>query len=121
MISMNPYSQMIPVSNPYSQMIPVSASRPFLNSMFNPFTMIQALPQQFNPFSYGTNPLNFHSGSPYSSYPMSPSMSMYPSMSLGAQATFGIDELRDNFLETRQQQRDRKRVQKLKEKLRKVS
>merc|ERR1712228_83093 len=95
---MNPWAFSLRSMNPYSQMIPFSASRPFLYSVFNPFTMMQALPQQSTPFSYGTNPQSFRSASPYSSYPMSPSVSMYPSMSLGTQATFGVDELRDNFL-----------------------
>ena len=113
--NLNPWTLSMGSLNPYSQMMP------FLNPMFNPSAMLQAIPQPSNPFSYGTFPQTIRGANSYSSYPMSPSMPTYPSMSLEAQATFGIDELRDNFLETRQQQRERKRVQKLEEKLMKMS
>ena len=117
---LNPWTFPTQSLNPYSQMMPVPTSRPFLNSMFNPF-MLQALPQQASPFSYGTFPQTLSAAPSYSSIPMSPSMSTNPSMYLQAQPTFGVGELRDNYLETRQKQRERKRVQKLEEKLRRFS
>merc|ERR1711915_505144 len=106
--------------NPYSQMMPIPTCQPFLNSMFNP-SMFKALPQQASPFSYGAFPQTLSVAPSYSSIPMSHSMSTNPSMYLQAQPTFGVGELRDNYLETRQKQRERKRVQKLEEKLRRFS